>query len=140
MFRPRRHRVAPSVRPSRARLGESRWLALVPLLLLQACAPAARAHTESSQLLVVENGHFDDVRVALDREGTRILLGVVPGLSRRTFRLDPGQRGASAAVRLVAWTRDAQPLELRAELPLHPGGRAGWTLLQGLHHGTLVVR
>ena len=100
--------------------------------------PSTAVPADSAEaILVVENGHFDAVWVAIERAGGRIRLGRVDGVSVRRFRLPASLLAAASRVRLTAGVRGSHPPPVAASLELAPGQRVRWVLSLGLNHSAL---
>jgi hypothetical protein len=113
--------------------GACRAFLLAAFLGFTACATSnATARTNSLEgrgaVIEVRNDEFDDMVVYLFRGATRIPLGVVPGLSRRTLNVDAPRLGGGSSVVLGAGMRGAPIKRVTAPFDLAPGRIATWVL------------
>lgn len=84
-----------------------------------------RAETTS---ITIENGHSQDMRVFLFRNGTRIPLGRVAGLDRRTLELPPAALAPGGSLWFTAEPIPSGPPHRSSEVLLSPGQRVVFTL------------
>jgi hypothetical protein len=84
-------------RVSRSARTHALWVALLAVAIGDCARASDAARIDLSRtgaaLIEVRNDQFDDCVIYLIRGGTPIPLGIAPGLSRRTFRVDPGTVG-----------------------------------------------
>lgn len=83
-----------------------RILAIALVAIFSACAPRAAnrgsPRAEAATLLEVRNDRWDDLTVYLERGGTLLKLGMVPGLSTRVLRVPAAYLPYGGSVRLKA--------------------------------------
>ena len=92
--------------------GRARLLLLVAAATTAACATASPAPPMSSPgdrgpegaRVMVRNPHWEDLTIYLDREGTLLRLGVVPGNESRTLGVSDIYLRANCWGRLIAMT------------------------------------
>ena len=117
-----------------ARMG---WLGLVALAA--AGCGAARSSpdeatptqaAEAAQPLKVEidNRNYSDMSIYLVNDGTRVLVGSAPGLSKTTLSLPAGSRRTNWRVRLLADPIGGSAAIGTPSLLVAPGQRVYWTI------------
>jgi hypothetical protein len=119
--------------------------ALAILMVVSACARSTgtsgafplRGH---GAVVEVRNDEFDDVVVYLIRGGTPIPLGVVPGLTRRTFGVSESQLADGGAIALGAGARGGPVQRSTSPFDLVPGRIATWIVRAGNRVEQPVVR
>jgi hypothetical protein len=82
----------------------------------------------STPAIEVTNDRIDYVVVYVIHSGERFELGVVPAMSRRTFRPSRSQLGTDAVVSLGAGRRGVAMDQLTLPLPLLAGSNTSWTV------------
>jgi hypothetical protein len=95
------------------------------------CAHASDAARQDlprtgAALVEVRNDQFDDCVIYLIRGGTPIPLGVAPGLSRRTFRIDPGLLGEGGGIILGGGKRGGTIQRVTSPFDLPQARIASW--------------
>lgn len=112
-------------------------------LLLPACAspgsPFETGAGEEGIRLTVENGLDRDVRVFLVRGGAEIRLGVVAGLTARSFRVPRVLLPTMAALRLRGVALGGGSVD-SSELTTVPGDDVVWTLGPRLGQSSFRIR
>ena len=111
------------------------WVALLAVCI-GACARASDgARMDLSRtgaaLIEVRNDQFDDCVIYLIRGGTPIPLGIAPGLSRRTFRVDPGLLGEGGSVVLGGGKRGGAIERVTSPFDLPQTRIASWVVRAG---------
>jgi hypothetical protein len=113
------------------------------LLLVPACAspgsPFDPGAEEGGIRLTVENGLDRDVRVFLVRGSTPIRLGVVSGLTARTFRIPRVLLPSMATLRLRGVALAGGSVD-SPELTTVPGDDVVWTLGPRLGQSSFRIR
>src|SRR6476469_7179605 len=127
-------------------VGSGRWAiraarirALCVALLAVGTAGCARATNAASRdlsstgaaLIEVRNDQFDDCVIYLIRGGTPVALGVAPGLSHRTFRINPGLLGEGGGVVLGAGKRGGTIERVTSPFDLPQTRIASWVVRAG---------
>ena len=87
------------------------------------CGPCAETTS-----ITIENGHPQDMRVFMFRNGTRIPLGRVGGLDRRTRELPRAALVPGGSVRFTAEPIPSGPPHQSSEVLLNPGQRVVFNL------------
>ena len=109
------------------------------------CAHAgAAAHRDllrtGAALLEVRNDQFEDCVIYLIRGGTPVPLGVAPGLSRRTFRVDPALLGEGGGVVLGGGKRGGAVERVTSPFDLPQARIASWVVRAGNRVEQPIVR
>jgi hypothetical protein len=91
-------------------------------------------------LIEVRNDQFDDCVIYLVRGGTPVPLGVAPGLSRRTFRVDPGLLAEGSAVVLGSGKRGGTIERVTSPFDLPQARIASWIVRAGGRVEQPIVR
>ena len=91
-------------------------------------------------LIEVRNDQFDDCVIYLIRGGTPIPLGIAPGLSRRTFRVDPGLLGEGGGVVLGGGKRGGTIERVTSPFDLPQSRIASWIVRAGNRVEQPIVR
>jgi len=109
------------------------------------CAHASDAARQDllrtgSALVEVRNDQFDDCVIYLIRGGTPIPLGVAPGLSRRTFRIDPGLLGEGGGIILGGGKRGGTIQRVTSPFDLPQARIASWIVRAGNRVEQPIVR
>jgi len=91
-------------------------------------------------LIEVRNDQFDDCVIYLIRGGTPIPLGIAPGLSRRTFRVDPGLLGEGGGVVLGGGKRGGTIERVTSPFDLPQSRIASWVVRTGNRVEQPIVR
>jgi len=127
-------------------VGSGRWAfraarvhALCVALLAVGAAGCARATNAASRdlsttgaaLIEVRNDQFDDCVIYLIRGGTPVPLGVAPGLSHRTFRVNPGLLGEGGGLVLGAGKRGGTIERVTSPFDLPQARIASWIVRAG---------
>ena len=109
------------------------------------CAHAgAAAHRDllrtGAALIEVRNDQFEDCVIYLIRGGTPVPLGVAPGLSRRTFRVDPALLGEGGGVVLGGGKRGGAVERVTSPFDLPQARIASWVVRAGNRVEQPIVR
>lgn len=138
---PHRLQVHRGVRLHRCAL----LLACLPLLL--ACGGktrsspfGARAGPAEPAQVEVENRHWADMTIYVDRAGSRSRLGTVSTNQTRTFELSSVVVPPGTSVAFVADPVGSADTYSSPRTAVGPGDRYRWTLAVELVHSTLVRR
>lgn len=110
-------------------------LLLLAVLLSMGCTPrftpfGAKRGGEEVRF-EVRNQRWEDLTVYLEREGTRIRLGVVPGNETRTLALPRGLAPAHCWGRLVAMSTGREAKAVSEVFGMAPGDRGTWVIPLG---------
>ena len=76
----------------------------------------------------IDNRNFSDMDVYLVNEGTRVLLGSAPGMSKTTLTLPPGSVSSQWQVRLIADPIGGANAIRTPTLLVSPGQNVYWTI------------
>ena len=120
---------------SRAARTHVLWVALLAV----GNGGCARAHHAAridlpptgAALIEVRNDQFDDCVIYLIRSGTPIPLGIAPGLSRRTFRVDSALLGEGGGVVLGGGKRGGPIERVTSPFDLPQSRIASWIVRAG---------
>jgi len=82
-------------------------------------------------LIEVRNDQFDDCVIYLIRGGTPIPLGIAPGLSRRTFRVDSALLGEGGGIVLGGGKRGGAIERVTSPFDLPQSRIASWVVRAG---------
>ena len=126
----------------------ARIQALCVALVVGETASCARANVSAQRdllrtgaaLIEVRNDQFDDCVIYLIRGGTPIPLGIAPGLSRRTFRVDPGLLGEGGGVVLGGGKRGGTIERVTSPFDLPQTRIASWIVRAGNRVEQPIVR
>jgi hypothetical protein len=88
--------------------------------------PPASPHADAR--VSVQNSHWQDLTVYLEREGGRMRLGVVPGNSSRTLSIPDPFVTPNSLLRLVAVSSGRETHGISEYFELGPGSRASWSV------------
>ena len=111
-----------------------RRLLLLATMASAACATGGTAtpfvfrgdrQPEGTRILV-NNPHWEDLTIYLDRQGTRFRLGVVPGNESRTLGVEDTYIGVNCWARLIAMTTGREPHAVSEVFALARGDYAVW--------------
>lgn len=131
--------------------GASRAASIQALCVaLVAVMPAGCAHPTDgarrdllrtgASLIEVRNDQFDDCVIYLIRGGTPIPLGVAPGLSHRTFRVDPALMAEGGGVVLGSGKRGDIIARVTSPFDLPQAHIASWIVRTGNRVEQPIVR
>jgi hypothetical protein len=129
-----------------SRAPRSRVLCVAFVIVVTAgCAHAGGASPRDlvrtgAALIEVRNDRFDDCVIYLIRGGTPVPLGVAPGLSRRTFRVDPGLLGQGGGVILGSGKRGGTIERVTSPFDLPEARIASWIVRTGNRVEQPIVR
>ena len=130
--------------PSRAARVSVLCVALVAVATSSCAHATDGAHRDllrtGASLVEVRNDQFDDCVIYLIRGGTPIPLGVAPGLSRRTFRVDPGLLGEGGGVVLGGGKRGGTIERVTSPFELPQARIASWVVRSGNRVEQPIVR
>lgn len=99
-----------------------------------------RAGPAAPAQVVVENRHWADMTIYVDRAGSRSRLGTVSTNQTRTFELSPVVVPPGTSVAFVADPVGSADTYSSPRTPVGPGDDYRWTLAVELVHSTLVRR
>jgi hypothetical protein len=107
-----------------------RTLGIVFVAAMSACTPrAARwtpASTGSATVIEVRNDQWDDLTVYLDRDGSLLRLGMVPGLSTKVLDVPADYLPRGGSVRLRATRHGSGVRAESVPFNMAQGQRAEW--------------
>jgi hypothetical protein len=117
--------------------------ALAATLVWGGCAsgqsPIGDVRHVTRYTVLVENNNWMDMKIYLDRSGSRTLLGTVTSMERRYLRLPP-IAATSLPMQLVADPIGATTVHRSTELALWPGRQVEWRIENNLSHSVLLMR
>lgn len=90
--------------------------------------------------VVVENYHFNDVRVYAERDGVRHRLGTVEGMNTKEFRIPDRVLAGAWRFSLAATPLASSDVAESPSLELIPGCRTHWKLGQSLSISQVEIR
>lgn len=107
----------------------NRSIALALFLSLLACGTMSRGSGQSEPTAVrVDNQGFTDMTVYALRSSQRIRLGLVPGLTVRTFEVPPGLVSGLTTLRFVADPIGSTRPSVSEEITVAPGDTVMMTI------------
>lgn len=119
----------------RRRTPPARCLMFFLVLLSTGCAPrftpfGAKRGGEEVRF-EVRNQRWEDLTIYLEREGTRVRLGVVPGNETRTLTVPRGLTPTHCWGRLVAMSTGRESRAVSEVFGLAPGDHGSWEIPLG---------
>lgn len=130
----------PSVRIS---LAASLAASLAVTLALSSCATkhfSTDMEEEERVCVVVENHHFNNVRIYAERDGARHRLGTVEGMDTKEFRIPHRVLAGAWDFRLIADPVASPETAETHGLERIPGCHTHWLLGQNLYASRVIIR
>jgi hypothetical protein len=89
--------------------------------------------------LIIENHHWNDVRIYILHDGVRERLGTVTATSSQSFVIPFRRLGATGTIRLMADPIGGASVLTSESLAVQPGQSITWTLENSLSRSSVMV-